>query len=164
MDQRSSRTLWLIGVGLATFVAFALGIWRAEAPAPRPVEPTAGSPPESPSPEVTEAPAETAEPGHRISEFGRLTLEAGDLPVFGPVALVLDLPDEARGDSESRTVRIVCEDGRALDTTASIEPGAGSGVRIEIDSNWLRRGDYMISVTTSEPTHFPVRRYVLEIR
>jgi hypothetical protein len=164
MDQRSSRTLWLVGVGLATFVAFAIGIWRSEPPAPQRVEPTAASPPASPPAKIAETPAETAEPGHRISEFGRLTLEAGDLPVFGPVALVLDLPDEARGDSEPRTVRIVCEDGRALDTTASIEPGAGNGVRIEIDSSWLRRGDYMISVTTSEPTHFPVRRYVLEIR
>ncbi len=164
MDQRSSRTLWLVGVGVAACVAFGIGIWRAEAPAPRQVEPTPATTPEPPQAKAAETPTETAEPGHRISEFGRLRLEAGDLPVFGPVALVLDLPDEARGDSEPRTVRIVCEDGRALDTTASIEPGAGSGVRIEIDSNWLRRGDYMISVTTSEPTHFPVRRYVLEIR
>ena len=164
MDQRSSRTLWLVGVGLATFVAFAIGIWRSEPPAPQRVEPTAASPPDPPPPKVMEKPLETAEPGHRISESGRLTIEAADLPVFGPMALALDLPDEARGDGEPRPVRIASEDGRALDTTASIEPGAGSGVRIEIDSSWLRRGRYMISVTTSEPKHFPVRRYVLEIR
>ena len=80
------------------------------------------------------------------------------------MALALDLPDEARGDGEPRPVRIAAVDGRALDTTASITPGAGNGVRLEIDSNWLRRGSYMISVTTSEPSHFQFRRYVLEIR
>ena len=164
MEQRSSRTLWLVGVGLATFVAFAIGIWRAEAPAPRRVEPTPASPPDPPPPKAAEKPPETAEPGHRISESGRLTIEGGDLPVFGPLALALDRRDEARGDGEPRPVRVVSVDGRTLDTTASIEPGAGSGVRIEIDSSWLRRGRYMISVTTSEPKHFPVRRYVLEIR
>ncbi len=164
MDRKSSRTRWVVALGLAALAAFASGIWLAEAPAPLPPRSADAVDPEtSPSPS-TAKPPETAEPGHRISEFGRLTLEVEDLPVLGPVTLALDLPDEARGDGEPRPVRIVCEDGRTLDTTASITPGAGNGVRIELDSSWLRRGRYMISVTTSEPKHFPVRRYVLEIR
>ncbi len=164
MDRKSSRTRWVVALGLAALAAFASGIWLAEAPAPLPPRSAEAAGPEtSPSPS-TAKPPETAEPGHRISEHGRLALEVGDLPVFGPVALALDLPDEARGDGEPRPVRIASEDGRALDTTASINPGAGNGVRIELDSSWLRPGRYMISVTTSERNPFPVRRYVLEIR
>lgn len=109
------------------------------------------------------APRELREPAHRIAESERLTLEADTLPVEGALALALDLPDEARGDSP-RDARVLGPDGEQLRTTATSLPGAGRGVRIEIDSSWLRPGRYLIEVETTEKTHFPLRRYVLEIR
>jgi hypothetical protein len=162
MEERSSRTRWVVALGLAVLAAFASGIWLAKAPDKPPARSDAAGP-ERPAPPPAAKPPETAEAGHRISEHGRLALEAGDLPIDGPLALTLDLPDEARG-SEPRPVVIASEDGRRLETMSAIAPGPGTGVHLEIDSSWLEPGRYMISVATAEPSHFPVRRYVLEIR
>jgi hypothetical protein len=162
MEERSSRTRWVVALGLAVLAAFVSAIWLANPPAPPPERTDAAGPETSPSPPAAKPP-ETPEAGHRISEHGRLALETGDLPIDGPLVLALDLPDEARG-SEPRPVVIASEDGRRLETMSAIAPGPGTGVHLEIDSIWLEPGRYMISVKTAEPSHFPLRRYVLEIR
>ncbi len=119
---------------------------------------------DAPRPEaVTEAQtARLTPPAHRIAASGRLSLEAMALPKQGPLALGLELSDEARG-SQPRPVRIIGVDGRVIDTTASLIGGAGTGVRLEIDPEWLRPGRYMIEVKTAEMIHFPMIRYVLEV-
>ena len=99
----------------------------------------------------------------RIPEHGRLSLDMNALPEAGPLALVLDLPDEARGTSP-QTLRVVSTDVRRFDTTASPLAGAGTGVQLEIDSDFLTRGRYMIEIETTEKTALPFRRYVLELK
>jgi hypothetical protein len=92
-----------------------------------------------------------------------LTLEHAALPTEGPLALDLELPDEFRGSSE-RTVKIISTDGRRFDTSASPLPGAGSGVRMEIDPSFLTPGRYMIEIDTVGKHPLQIRRYVLELR
>jgi len=163
--SRGSRTAWLVGLPLAALVAFAIGVWRAEPPQP-PGEGAGGEPggaPEAPASPTPPGPAKQPAADFRIPDRGRLSLEAKDLPASGSVAIALDLPDEARG-AEARSVQVASTDGRALQTVATIEPGEGSGVRIQLDAAWLAPGRYMIQVETNEKTHFPLRRYVLEVR
>ena len=92
-----------------------------------------------------------------------MTLDATALPDAGSLTLNLELSDEARG-SATQTVRVISVDGRRMDTTASSLPGAGSGVRLEIDSGFLSPGRYMIEIDTEDPHPLQIRRYVLEIR
>jgi hypothetical protein len=99
----------------------------------------------------------------RIPDHGRLSLDLDALPEEGPLALVLDLPDEARGE-DPHTLRVVSTDGRRLDTTASALAGAGTGVQLEIDSAFLTRGRYLIEIDTTEKTALQIRRYVLELK
>ena len=99
----------------------------------------------------------------RIAARGRLTLSRDALPEDGPLVLTLELSDEARGSGE-RTVRVVSEDGRRIDTLASPLAEAGSGVRLEIDPAFLTLGRYMIEVDTAEKHPLRIRRYVLELK
>jgi hypothetical protein len=99
----------------------------------------------------------------RIAEHGRLSLDAQSLPSEGPLTLVLDLPDEARGDG-LRTIRIVSTDGRRVETTTSSLEGPGTGVQLDIESGFLSRGLYMIEIDTVDNTPLRIRRYVLELK
>ncbi len=107
-------------------------------------------------------PAPPAAPDVRIADGGRLSIDADSLREGEVLAIGLGLADEARGE-EPVTVRIVSVDGRRRETTATPARGSGSGLRLEIDPEWLTPGRYMIEVSTAEKTHFPVRRYVLEV-
>jgi hypothetical protein len=61
-------------------------------------------------------------------------------------------------------VVIVSLDGRRIETTAAPEAGSGSGLRLELEAEWLRPGSYMIEVTTAEKIPLHLRRYVLEVQ
>ena len=98
----------------------------------------------------------------RIAEGGRLLTNAASLRDGDVLAVGLGLSDEARGE-KPLAVRIVSSDGRRTETTAAPVVGSGSGLRLEIDPEWLTSGSYMIEVRTAEKTHFPLRRYVLEV-
>jgi len=118
--------------------------------------------PASGSRAASDVPLTARVPAQRIPERGRLSIDADSLRDGDVLALGLALPDPARGE-EPRTVRIASVDGRRLETTAAPAAGSGSGLRLEIDPEWLTPGLYMIEVRTAEKTHFPLRRYVLEV-
>ena len=102
-------------------------------------------------------------PGPRIAAGGRLALDSSALPDEGPLILALELTDEARSSGE-QAVRVISADGRRMDTTSSPLPGAGSGVRLEIDPGFLSPGRYMIEIDTEDKHPLQIRRYVLELR
>ena len=108
---------------------------------------------------VDERPA----PALRIAENGRLSIDAASLRDDEVLTLGLALADEARG-SEALSVRVVSLDGRRIETTAAPEAGSGSGLRLELEAEWLRLGSYMIEVTTAEKIPLHLRRYVLEVQ
>lgn len=167
--SQSSRSGWVAVLG--GLAVLALGAWL-----------TWGGPPEreraadasatehpvvarvAPVPETPPARApDAAVPGLRIAAGGRLALDRAALPDEGPLRLALDLSDEARG-SGGRAVRIVADDGRRIDTKASPLPGAGSGVRLEIDPAFLSSGRYMLEIETADRHPLQIRRYVLELK
>jgi len=125
MTESKHSQVWVAIV--AGVVVFAAATWFMGDRSPEDSDTTR---PETPQAEAA------AEPGagdslHRIDQHGRLSLDVSTLPTVGPLALVLDLPDEARGQG-LRTILIVSTDGRRLETTARPLPGQGTGVQIEI--------------------------------
>lgn len=99
----------------------------------------------------------------RIGAHGRLTIDHDTLPTEGMLTLDLEIPDDARGSGD-RAVKFISTDGRRTDTLASPLPGAGAGVRLEIDPSFLTRGRYMIEIETDGQGPLQIRRYVLELR
>jgi hypothetical protein len=119
----------------------------------------------APSEELGAPPGELSSPrapALRIAESGRISIDAASLPDGEVLALGLALADEARG-SEPLSVRVVSIDGRRIETTAVPAAGSGSGLRLELETEWLRPGRYMIEVTTAEKIPLHLRRYVIEI-
>jgi len=160
MTGSNNSRLW-VAVVVAVAV-FATATWFNRSGSPERSGNTAPETMEPGPPASSAAMPDPLDSALRIAEHGRLRLAADALPDDGRLALVLDLPDEARGDG-LRTVRIVSTDGRRIETTASPLAGAGTGVQLEIDSGFLSRGRYMIEIDTVENSHFQIRRYVLEL-
>jgi hypothetical protein len=168
------------GVGVAIAITLVVGPWL-EAPEPNDgvVEEDEPSAIDAVGLEIVEtrSPNPTsAEPGtaseeamapaghaHRITEGGRLSIDAASLREGEVLALGLALSDEARGD-EPLAGKVVSVDGRVLEFTAVPVGGKGGGVQLAIDPAWLQRGDYMIQIKTAEKTALPLHRYVLEVR
>jgi hypothetical protein len=121
---------------------------------PSPVSPTAG---------VEQAEAVSLAPlDFQIEEAGRLAINAASLPEGRTLSFGLALSDEARGDA-GLTALVVSVDGRRLELPATPIARADGGVRVAIDSSWLKPGRYLIQIRTSE-TVLALRRYVVEVR
>ena len=60
---------------------------------------------------------------------------------------------------------VVSVDGRRdRDDRGARGQASGSGLRLELEPEWLRPGRYMIQVTTAEKTPLHLRRYVIEVQ
>lgn len=164
----------LLAVAVATW-------WRLPAePAARPGPDARPGPPApaaaSPRPDGPSPPGAADQPGSvpptaapdaaaplRVAAGSHARVAVDALPSGSPLALVLELEDEARGDG-SRDVRLVSEDGRKLVLSASPLAGRDAGLRLEIDPDFLAPGRYLIEVQTTDPHPLHLRRYVLEVR
>jgi hypothetical protein len=156
MSESKHSQVWVAIV--AGVVVFAAATWFV---GDEPPEEPGNTPREARQVESVAGPGTSGSP-LRIEEHGRLSLDVSTLPSAGPLALVLDLPDEARGQ-DLHTILVVSTDGRRLETTARPLPGQGTGVQLEIESGFLTQGRYLIEVHTAEKTALPFRRYVLEL-
>lgn len=98
------------------------------------------------------------------------TISAKNLPVGRPVTLGLTLPEPAPLATQL-TAKIVDESNRELDAQALVVgrsptgEGAEEGgtARLEIEEGWLTPGTYLIYLKTTEKSHFPLRRYPIEV-
>jgi hypothetical protein len=156
--------------GIAGFAlligAVAFWLTRPDDSAERREDPTAG--------EAAERQAEglgvgesTAIPGARapariIPDNGRLRVTREELREGDVLAIGLAMPDEARGEAPRR-IKVADVSGRAMEGRGVAIDGAGNGLRLEVDPNWLRPGRYLIQVETAEQKPLALRRYVLEV-
>ena len=110
------------------------------------------------------------DPGSDDLGFVELQLFSGDeleisvssLPAGEPVFLSLGLPTSPAG---SLPVRVLATDGRILETTGVVSEDDSTRVSVEIEAGWLDSpGRYIVELKTKERTHFPLRRYAIEVR
>lgn len=99
---------------------------------------------------------------HGLDSGGTLVLESQALAEMTSLSLDLRMPADAVG-TEPPPVRVVAPDGRLLHAEGSIGANPGS-VGLALDTAWLLPGRYVIEVKTVERSHFPLRRYALEVR
>ncbi len=158
---------WRVAILVAFAVGIGIGVWVATKPDPP--RGSSGDPPRdaelvvrAPSPPD---PAPTPRPEDMAIASGEtLTVESASLAAGGWLAVDLIIPAPSEG-TERLAVRILSGDGqRVLETWATPRGEDRQRGRIEIENDWLSPDRYIIEVKTTERTHFPLRRYVLEIR
>ena len=115
------------------------------------------------APTPAAAPAAEPPPALRIGAHGRMTLKRDELPEDAPLALGLEVPDDARPGVKG-VARVLSTDGRFVEADLTPLQGAGAGVKIEIGTWFLTPGRYMIEIDTVEQHPLRIRRFVLEIR
>jgi hypothetical protein len=189
-----ARTWRTLGIAIAAALAvFGLLRWtagqRGEAPAiapaaspapsapaapsdaasPAEAEPPAAAPP-APAPASADEPPDGAERRAAAEKAGELPIASGEtievqaasLTPGRPVALRLFLAEPSKS-AGPLAARVLAPDGRIFESHAA--PGADRrDVRVEVDPAFLRPGRYIVEVRTTEQTHFPVRRYALEVK
>lgn len=91
-------------------------------------------------------------------------VEASQLPRAGDVEIEIDLV-EASADAAARPVRVY-RDGRLL-TELRTQPLEGDRTRARLTipaETFGVSAKYVIEVVTTEKSHFPLRRYAIEVR
>ena len=149
-----------LAVGLLLAVVVGMLWWSAGSDGPRGPEPMRPAPISPPS--AAPATASVIPEVPRIASGAVLSLSRGELPAIALV-LELDLSVATQGDIQSLPVRVIDEEGRAVDIVSRIDPDSRQRLRVELPTASLSRGRYVIEVETTEMTHLPLRRYVLEI-
>jgi hypothetical protein len=126
-------------------------------PAPRAARPVPPAPP---------PPYEYADPAgeNRLESGQRVVFSEEDLAPGQRVVLHLVAPPPP-DDVAALSVRLLSVDGRQLESEAVIVGDDRDTARFEFDAEFLSRGGrYLVEMKTSERTHFPLRRYVIEVR
>jgi hypothetical protein len=157
-----SKTRVAIALGIAAAIGISLLLLMRNAAGPDGEE---SRTPASATPAPVEAPAGIAAGGGgelRVAAGETLVLEPAAREPGRPVVLQLVLGEPSL-TAEPRAVRVLGPNGRMLEGEASLGDDR-MDARFEIDPAWLSPGHYLVEVQTTERSHFPVRRYVLEVR
>lgn len=92
-----------------------------------------------------------------------IEVAAGALPSGRPVILDLQLAEPSKS-ADSLAGRILAEGRTPLEFEGVIQGEDRGRARVGVDGDWLSPGRYIIEIETTERTHFPLRRYALEVR
>ena len=93
------------------------------------------------------------------------TLEIGFESLNPGEVLTLDLRFPAPPEGTERlAARVISSDGRVVETSALPRADDRSRASLQIQNDFLAPDRYIIEVKTIEKTHFPLRRYALEVR
>lgn len=157
------RGLRIAGIVLlAAVIGFAAAHWlwpeRGDpAPAVAPAAPPTAGDPNAPEPRLLRPYDEL-----RIASSETIAIEASALEPGRPLVLHLELGEPSRTD-EPRPVRIISPDSQVIEGAGTLE-GDRQQVRFEFDPAFLHPGRYIVEVRTTEMSHFPLRRYAIEVR
>ena len=92
-----------------------------------------------------------------------LELPYAELPRRGQLVVNLLMPAPSASPVPLK-VRVIGEDSRVYESQGVLDPGDPRRAATGIDAAWLKRGRFVIELMTKERSHFPLRRYALEIR
>ncbi len=153
--------LWILVVATAVAVLL-LVLWSSGGRSPGGADP-APAPPSAARPlkAADREPATLADYTLRSGEIAKIELAApsGDRPL----ALDLALGEPSR-TAEPLAAQLRDMNGRVLDLPAAVAVDGRMSARIEIEPGWLSPGSYLVELRTTERSHFPMRRYPLEVR
>lgn len=162
------RARWALAFAAGFAVAIGVGLALHDRLPGVPVEPAAA--PESAelvpgSAEVTPPTVivTSTSPEQPLPPFATLHLERSAFSASGPVRVSLGLA-EPSADADPRPVHLLSIDDERVFSTEGRLDGERSVATIEIDSEWLRPGSYLVQMKTTERSHFPLRRYVIVVR
>jgi len=171
-DDTTASSGRRLAIATAIIAAGALLFWLARAPddelpaarsLPDATEADAPGTEAEPAGGSAESASSITAPRIVIPDKGRLEVDRETLRKGSVVALGLDMPDDVRAEGPLATTVVDVTRERVLEVEAVPVSGAGTGVQLEIDTEWLEPGPYMIQVKTNEKSHLPIRRYVLEV-
>jgi hypothetical protein len=115
--------------------------------------------PVPPRPAVPDAAGELRIATHETIQLDRASLTPGK-----PVVLRLDLEVPSRSQ-EPRPVRVISMEDRRILEGQGILGEDRSDARFELDPGFLSiPGRYVVEVKTTEISHFPMRRFGIEVR
>ena len=171
--SRRVRNVLLLVAAIAVALVVVARNRESTVPVPEPV-------PEPAAPEVPQFTGIRPEPGpplpptvdppvpfvsgagpHPIESGQTIGIESEALPTESLLLLDLRMPADILPEEPS--LRVIATDGRLLEMVAEVAEETGQ-IRLPLDPGWLRPGRYVIEVKTLERSHFPLRRYALEVR
>lgn len=92
-----------------------------------------------------------------------IVVDLASVPEGAPVAFDLGVPAPPQ-DVPSLDVRVLSVDRRVFETVGAVASDDRTHASVEVEAGWLTPGRYLVEVKTTERSHFPLRRYVLEVR
>lgn len=126
---------------------------------PEPTQARETPAPSEPAPEPT--PVAVRENAVQLEPGRTLPIDASTLPSVSDLTVDLPLPAEAARSPEL-AVRVIDPSGGVFEATAQT---GGVGARFALPAAQLaRRGRYIVEIETTDESHFPLRRYAIELR
>ena len=139
------------------------GIVPAEPPTPS--SKTASKRPAEPTPQDLSAspPEPVPAHGYPVEPGATLELSSEDFPRGAPVVVSLKL-GEPSATGDARPVRLIADpSGRVLEIDGFLDADRLHAT-IEVEGSWLEPGRYVVEVKTTERSHFPLRRYAIQVK
>jgi len=102
-------------------------------------------------------------PDFTLQAAATTIIRSSEFPRDRNVRLGLSLPVPATR-FEPLNARIADENGRTLKAVATVQGEEMEIANLELETEWLSPGRYLIQLVTQELSHLPVRRYHLEVR
>jgi hypothetical protein len=183
----TSRRPTLVVTGVAV-VALGVVAWLALPDRPgEPGDATGPAAAQEPTPDAEPAPDDEAAAGQQpappvevppaasaagVDPIDSVTLEpseervvaAAALPRGRPFGLSLRVPVVDAG-VDALAIRILADDGRVLELMGAVAAGDRELASTSVKADWLNRpGRYIVEIKTTEKSHFPLRRYAIEVR
>ena len=97
-----------------------------------------------------------------IAPHETIQLDSASLEPGKPLVLHLDIEVPSLTD-EPRPVRVISPEKRVFEGQGVLGEGR-SDARFEIDPAFFKPGRYLVEIKTTEMTHFPLRRFVIDVR
>ena len=158
-DEGRSRAPLGALLGLIAVIVV-VGLWLATPGLVERPESEAGAPAEPAVALSERAVIDPPATGVAVLESGQtLSIAAADVADGLTLDLRLGEPSTTADPLEGR----ILTEGRELPLTAAVSDDRNS-VRIAVPPGWLSPERYVIEIKTTEKTHFPLRRYAVEVR